>query len=594
MDLSFLAGLPPRSVVFWSGAGISRDAPTVGPLGAELIRRVLAGYFEPGTYEDLQDRYRRLQVVDAQARPRLETVLDTAVGTYGLDLLTDALSDLAAASPNAHHVFFAEHLAVGGRHITANFDTCIERDTSSQRLPATAEPVHFHGALDIHTSREDLEALGGRMSVIENGLPVAMQDQLDEVLAGEDVQALVFVGYSGSDFFDAGPYLLQRGLRHLAGKVVAWLTWAPRAGPNRSGADSAVGYLPQARAAGAHVIELVGPLDELTRQLSRAWALPSGQLDAGAGRRPWQPDIEPTARQLGQATAALYARMGFRQRTVDVLTTKNQLTTAEHELLADALWGTGQYRAAGRHWQQARAGDAPDAVARRTERMVGVCWIRGQLLRAERDGWAAIERFVKPDSEVSAVAQLELLETYARVLTHVARLPDVRHRIKPYRKERAAELLTSLAEPVRDQVGIQLRARTESAAKNLRPSVEPREHASPFAESEALHGWLNYTQGRLRDQAEDALGRGQRYSVPVDDYLLLRRRFAELGAWGDVPRVALLPGAEQALTPFDLRHDLRRVDLTRWHRLRLVGGFLIRWLRSGHRRRTTAGPPLFT
>jgi hypothetical protein len=73
--------------------------------------------------EDLQRRYRRLNVVDAQAQPRLEMVLDTAVGTYGLGLLTDALSDLAAASPNAHHAFFAGHLAAGGRHITANFDT---------------------------------------------------------------------------------------------------------------------------------------------------------------------------------------------------------------------------------------------------------------------------------------------------------------------------------------------------------------------------------------------------------------------------------------------------------------------------------------
>ena len=98
-----------------------------------------------------------------------------------------------------------------------------------------------------------------------------------------------------------------------------------------------------------------------------------------------------------------------------------------------------------------------------------------------------------------------------------------------------------------DQAGIQLRARTESAAENLPLSGEPSEHARAFAESEALHGCLDYTQGGLRHQAEDALRRGQLYSVSVDDYLLLRRRFAELGAWGDVPRVALLPGAEQAL-----------------------------------------------
>lgn len=85
------------------------------------------------------------------------------MGTYGLELLTEALSDLTAAPPNAHHAFIAEHLAAGGRHITANFDTCIERATPRPRPPTTERPVHFHGALDTDTSREDLEALGGRL-----------------------------------------------------------------------------------------------------------------------------------------------------------------------------------------------------------------------------------------------------------------------------------------------------------------------------------------------------------------------------------------------------------------------------------------------
>jgi hypothetical protein len=592
VDLSCLSDLAPRSVVFWSGAGISRDAPTGGPLGVELTKRVLAAYFEPGVYEDLQRRYRRLDIPDAQARPRLETVLDTAVGTYGLELLTDALSDLAAASPNAHHAFFAEHLAVGGRHITANFDTCIERAAAPGRLSATERPVHFHGALDGGTSRAELAALGGRLSVIENGLPEPMQDQLDAILANEYVQALVFIGYSGSDFFDAGPYLLQRGLRHLAGKVVAWLRWAPAAASNRSGSDASVGYLPQARAAGAHVIELVGSLDDLTGQLSRAWTLPTGQIGAAAGRQPWRPEIKATPGQRAQATAALYARMGFRQRTVEVLTAKTRLSPGEHELLADALWGTGRYRAAGRHWWQARSGDSPEALARRTERAVAVCWIRGQLLRAERAGWSAVDRFVRPDSEVSTAVQLEVLETYARILTHMSRLPDLRHRIKAGRKEHTAGLLTSLAGSVRGQEGIQLRAKVETATQNLQRSAEAGEHASAFAESEALHGWLNYTHGQLRHRAEDVPGHGQPYRVPVEDYLLLRRRFAELGAWGDVPRVALLPGAEEAVTPLDLWRDLSRVDLTGWHRIRLVGGFLARWLRSRQRCTTSAGPPL--
>jgi len=592
LDLSRLAELDPDAVVFWSGAGISRDLPTGAPLGAELTKRVLDAYFEPGVYQDLQRRYRRLGLTQTAARPRLETVLDTAVGVYGLELLSDALGALAVAPPNAHHAFFAGHLAIGGRHITANFDTCVERAASGAGLSVPEPPVHFHGALDATDGGAGLAALGARLSVIENGLPEDVQAQLDSVLSDERVRALVFVGYSGSDFFDVRPYLLRRGLRQLSNKIVAWHSWAAEPAANRVGADATAGYLPQAREAGAHVFEFVGPLDELSRQLGSAWALPATPAVAdGSAPEPWRSSLSSNTGQRARATAALHARMGFRQRTVEVLGAKPALTAAEHELIADALWGTGRYRAAGRHWELARSGDSADAVARRTERAVAVRWIRGQFIRAERDGWAAVERFVTPTGEVSTTVQLEILETYVRVLTHMARSPDVSYRIDRWRSERASALLAEVAAKVRGREGIQLRARADTAAANLRRSGAADDHASVFDESEALHGWLNYTQGRLRNEAEEALRGGRHRAVPVDQYRLLRCRFGELGAWGDVPRVATLPGGEQAVTPLDLWRDLRGVDFTRWHRVRFLARFLAGWVRSGSRCTASAGTP---
>ena len=127
MEWDELTGLEPEQVVFWSGAGISADAPTRGPLGNTLVRRALTAYFQDGIYDALQDVYRTIDAPNAAYRPRLETVLDVAVGQYGLDVLADALSDLVAAAPNANHTFFGAHAAAGGYHVTANFDTCVER-----------------------------------------------------------------------------------------------------------------------------------------------------------------------------------------------------------------------------------------------------------------------------------------------------------------------------------------------------------------------------------------------------------------------------------------------------------------------------------
>ncbi len=468
MDTSVLALLPPESVVFWSGAGISHDWPTNGLLGADLTMRTLEAYFGPSVYDDLQKQYRRLEVPHAEARPRLETVLDVAAGTYGVELLADAVGDLVVAPPNHHHRFFARHLAAGGSHITANFDTCIEKATAAAEVALRHRPLHFHGVLTDQPGASDLEALGARLSVIENGFPDDVARRLDEVLGRPEVRALVFVGYSGSDFFDVTPYLQERGLERLRGKLVAWVDRAPEPGPNRAGRDATAGYLPEAMAAGAAVVQFTGPLELLTAQLHRAWALPDVPEPEADPAPPWSPALAVSPELRLAATAMLYARMGFRQRTVETFGHKAALTPQEHELLADALWGIGRYRAAGEKWELGRAGDTPEAQGSRIERAVAVRWIRGQLVRAEREGWAAVQRFCHDSSGVSASTQLTLLETYLRVITHMRRLPDVRRRVDESRAQAAADLLTRLAGTVQGQEGIQLKARVGSVESTYR------------------------------------------------------------------------------------------------------------------------------
>ena len=75
---------PPGRVTFWSGAGISGDPPTQGPLGYALTDRSIEQVFEPAVLlEALLGAYAALDLT--RTRPRLESVLDAAAAEHGLD-----------------------------------------------------------------------------------------------------------------------------------------------------------------------------------------------------------------------------------------------------------------------------------------------------------------------------------------------------------------------------------------------------------------------------------------------------------------------------------------------------------------------------
>ncbi len=155
-DLS-IANVAPDRVVFWTGAGISFAAPTWAPGGITLVERALTSFFEPGFLSRLRGYYGALDL--ARKHPRLETVLDVVRRIHGVDALADLLSDLRQAQPNELHRFFADHLNLGGRHITANFDTCIEA--------CHAENItHFHGSF-----QDGADALGATLARIQRGFP---------------------------------------------------------------------------------------------------------------------------------------------------------------------------------------------------------------------------------------------------------------------------------------------------------------------------------------------------------------------------------------------------------------------------------------
>lgn len=147
-----LEGVEPQEVVFWTGAGISTDSPTCAPLGEELTRRALAYAFESACLDRIVDAYQKLRITDRRELPRLETVLDVVRRIVGTDALLDVLSDMQSPAPNDVHRFLALHLDAGGRHITANFDDCIERSGMSAN---THELIHFHGSFAARPDRSE-------------------------------------------------------------------------------------------------------------------------------------------------------------------------------------------------------------------------------------------------------------------------------------------------------------------------------------------------------------------------------------------------------------------------------------------------------
>lgn len=99
-------GVSPRNVLFWSGAGTSRDTPTNGPLGRDLTERAMKHYMKDDKGQEIAKLYAELGVNNAKFRPRLETVLGVMADVYGLPVLADVLSDLVDAKPNTNHAFF--------------------------------------------------------------------------------------------------------------------------------------------------------------------------------------------------------------------------------------------------------------------------------------------------------------------------------------------------------------------------------------------------------------------------------------------------------------------------------------------------------
>src|SRR4051812_35045832 len=291
---------PPERTLFWSGAGISVDAPTHGPKGEDLVQRALAHAFLPSVARTLAWYYRTLGTVRERPglprrSPRLETVLQVVEAVHGEEGLADLLTDLDA-QPNPLHRFFADHLSRGGSHVTMNFDTCIERAGRGDWKPGAL--LHVHGELGSG-------GVGATLARIERSLPREIRDPLREMLLAPRIRSIVFVGYSGLDFFDIDPFLASLPTDSLIGRDVLWIDHQSdllEVEPRRR-------QLEALRIAGAEVHEVQTLTRAALEEVGRPWRLPL--IEDGGEGRPWQPQIPIPEGMKKRASIELFSLMGL-------------------------------------------------------------------------------------------------------------------------------------------------------------------------------------------------------------------------------------------------------------------------------------------
>lgn len=572
----------PSEVVFLSGAGISADAPTNGPVGLALTWRALEHAFLPEAAIEIGKAYETVGVVPPREVPRLEAVLDTVMRVHGSRVLADLLSDLRTAQPNDLHRFFAWHATHGGAHLTANFDTLIERHSP------TANIIHFHGAMD--ASEDSVERLGATLTRIESGFDPAMRDRLIGALTDPIARTLVIVGYSGLDFFDMDPFVRATAQRLAAQlREVIWVHHDGTAPPGRlttesPGPDAWPPMLQALSFAGTLCTWVNGQTTTLLTSFARQWGIPPVRQVGRGSATPWAARQPLTEIARAEATRALYVHMGM-LRSHDALVNRCPALSANVDtgLRAEIAWQRGQHRAALRHWRELYAGPGPRERSLRLERLAACRWDRGAYLRAyiasaRASTWASRAK--------DATAAARAAEMQARILVAAARMPGLGWLASGTAARRVEAQLSHLLESHVFDPATRVRLGDVKALLRNDPErhggsgaaydrVSGEANAEEFNQYESLSALLDYRRGVQRRVV--ASGTAEMTVDWVDQY---RRGARFLGKDAAVHTIITAPGVAPLFSWQAGVRDVMAISGTPLHRARLLGVLVREWLHA--------------
>jgi hypothetical protein len=220
-----LSKLAAKETLVISGAGISFESglPTGNSLMTGLLKEAsrstgIADHFS--SHSRLLEQWTCAKLTDEFGEhlwlPRLEAVISVLAQNelFGEHILQQLISSFSFAKPNFLHRLCAWHVSQGGKHWTLNFDFLIEqaavKSNDAQRV------LHLHGDLDSSPSQ-----LGATLAVLQNGFGLSTTNRMLNELA--EARRVVFVGYSGSDFFDVDPFFRQAFLERQSALEIFWI-----------------------------------------------------------------------------------------------------------------------------------------------------------------------------------------------------------------------------------------------------------------------------------------------------------------------------------------------------------------------------------
>jgi hypothetical protein len=367
-----------KKLIFFFGAGIS--IPSGMPSGDALTQHWLRHHLSPEEFKEIDEQiFERHASLLEKRCPRLEKVIDDAITVFGPECLKNLLF-FRDCQPNPTHFAIAEYVRRQRTYaFTTNFDTALELCDSS--IPKWTNPdmpdpgwglVKLHGCIG-----DDVRSLGHSIRNIQRGVPIQFQNVLRRLL-DDPCSEFVFVGYSGSDYFDVTPFLYslcQRENDHKPASVV-WVFHSPNSTRNfpisAQQADDITtdGQLSLMRPFGLDKrVFYQGNTSEIVSALLKKSSMPT-RLPSFVWHQGWNDRFSPNNDLKKEYAAQLFASFGDGHRAGQVLEAirhAGQWSPRRERMWLNSIRDRGLYRAEN-HWRNRttlwRQGIAPTEIER--------------------------------------------------------------------------------------------------------------------------------------------------------------------------------------------------------------------------------------
>ena len=230
--------IDPAKTIFWVGSGASHDDPCGLPVGNTLADY----YLETALGKCKAQRIKHLwqsAIIDIPDYPkskdynmRLEFIIG-AINQLDMEFsnitfikktnqrkykrfpLINGFLSFSDHSYNYNHYGLAKLIHAGGVLVTTNYDLCIENalkspydisqntddDVDTVRCFPNIECYHIHG---IAKGRDLMKSMGATIKRVKRKLPSKFTSEIKKYF--EQGYNIIFIGYSGSDFFDVTPF----------------------------------------------------------------------------------------------------------------------------------------------------------------------------------------------------------------------------------------------------------------------------------------------------------------------------------------------------------------------------------------------------